>query len=533
MGAYLGTARRGNFRLSASSGILVFLAFSLAACSNPASWIQDTWTHLAQPASLAQSFALTLAVSGSGTTTPQAGTTRVVPAAPNSIVAVAAVGWHFAGWTATGGASVDSPSAVSANATLTAAGTVTAVFAIDQYTMIMAAMGLGTVTPAAGPTIVTYGQAYPITATPAAGYHFANWTTTGGASIDSPNNASAHATFSAPGTVTAHFLPYLVAADSLPPYNNYPSSGTGYIYTSIDGGVTWTKQPDSGPKTWGALAISSDGNTLTASTGHYVLANTGYIWRSMDGGATWTKFSATPGLSNWTCVASSANGQILAVGDYYGSQKIQVSTDGGSSWSPGGSFSGNWSSVSLSSDGSTLVAGAGGAGSPLYKSTNSGLTWVSCDSAYPSYQWSASRISMDGTKICAAEINTGGSSTGSIWTSTTAGGSLTKQTASAPAYYNQIALSSDGARAVAVEYGTGSGGYIHISTDGGVTWTQESAPGLARWNSVSCTADGMGIIACADDQQALWISLDGGSTWSSHTVDATGGHSWSSVVVQH
>jgi hypothetical protein len=38
----------------------------------------------------------------------------------------------------------------------------------------------------------------------------------------------------------------------------------GYIYTSIDGGATWTQQTSSGSRSWNAIALSSVGTKLTA-----------------------------------------------------------------------------------------------------------------------------------------------------------------------------------------------------------------------------------------------------------------------------
>ncbi len=81
----------------------------------------------------------------------------------------------------------------------------------------------------------------------------------------------------------------------------------GYIYTSTDGGATWTEQTSSGSRQWYSIASSSDGTKLAA------VVVGGYIYTSIDGGATWTEQTSS-GSRWWYSIASSSDGNKLVAG---------------------------------------------------------------------------------------------------------------------------------------------------------------------------------------------------------------------------
>ena len=86
----------------------------------------------------------------------------------------------------------------------------------------------------------------------------------------------------------------------------------GYIYTSADGGATWTERSVDGRHNWTAATISADGGTLAATAG-----GGGYIYVSTDGGATWVA-QTSPGVPNWSALASSTDGSKLVAAAYGG-----------------------------------------------------------------------------------------------------------------------------------------------------------------------------------------------------------------------
>ena len=85
-----------------------------------------------------------------------------------------------------------------------------------------------------------------------------------------------------------------------------------------------------------------------------------------------------------------------------------------------------------------------------------------------------------------------------------------------------ITSSADGSKLAAVD---GYNGNIWLSTDGGSTWSAQAggAPTTASWKEITSSADGIKLAAQCG---VAWISTDGGSTWSR----ATSAVDWSSLV---
>src|SRR5215475_2703722 len=70
-------------------------------------------------------------------------------------------------------------------------------------------------------------------------------------------------------------------------------------------------------------------------------------------GQEWTPTSAP--AFNWGCLASSADGRKLVVGDYF-YNRLYVSTNFGSTWTAANSPTNDWNSVACSADGSVIIA---------------------------------------------------------------------------------------------------------------------------------------------------------------------------------
>jgi len=119
-----------------------------------------------------------------------------------TLTATPASGWTFSGWS---GALTGSTNPTTI--TMDAAKTVTATFTQITYTLTMAVSpgGSGTTTPAVGGHSYASGTSVPITATAATGYHFVNWTVSGGTGVANPTNASTTVSVDQNKTVTANF----------------------------------------------------------------------------------------------------------------------------------------------------------------------------------------------------------------------------------------------------------------------------------------------------------------------------------------
>ncbi len=75
-----------------------------------------------------------------------------------------------------------------------------------NLTMALSPAGSGTTVPAAGTSSVTIGKPHQISAAPAPGYKFDNWTATADATIADPGTATTTVTIADDATVTANFI---------------------------------------------------------------------------------------------------------------------------------------------------------------------------------------------------------------------------------------------------------------------------------------------------------------------------------------
>jgi hypothetical protein len=196
---------------------------------------------------------LTMAVTGSGSTSPAVGQHTYAPGTLIPVIATPALGYQFVNWTATAGSFTN---ASSPTTTFTMPSTnviVTANFALIppiQYSLTMAATGSGSTSPAVGQHIYSPGTVVAVVATPALGYQFGNWTATAGSFADA---GAPTTTFTMPAqnvTVTANFAPIPPIFRHLTVY----SSAGGLVTTPGEGifvydpgtVVTLVATPDSG-----------------------------------------------------------------------------------------------------------------------------------------------------------------------------------------------------------------------------------------------------------------------------------------------
>lgn len=274
---------------------------------------------------------------------------------------------------------------------------------------------------------------------------------------------------------------------------------SGYIYTSADGGASWTEHTYyPGPGAWISIASSSDGMKFAAAN------QGGYIYTSTNGGATWTEQTGA-GSRSWYGIASSSDGMRLAAVDY--SNYIYTSTDGGASWTERTSAgSRSWVSIASSSDGTRLAAGT--SSSYICTSTDGGATWTTRTSS-GSRSWHSIASSSDGIRLAAGDAN----DYSYIYTSADGGATWTTQTGAGSRYWYGVVSSSDGMRLAAgdaYDYG-----YIYTSTDGGATWTERTQSGFSPngWRGIASSSDGTRLAAIPNGQGYVYTSADGGASW--------------------
>jgi len=231
----------------------------------------------------------------------------------------------------------------------------------------------------------------------------------------------------------------------------------------------------------------------------------------------WT--ASTMPARTWHWVASNPAGDVLAAANIPG--EIYISTDGGTTWTPGAGLPAaqSWISVDMTPTASRMVAVAfTGA---MYQSVDRGATWTRIDQAFnPTgvLEYESVTISDDGQRIVAAVLN------GSIYTSADAGATFTPATAAGAAFtrgWRAVDMSSNGQVVVAAAQQTGG---LHLSTDGGRTFAPlpVAVGGTAvadGWYRVAISRDGNTIAVAGNTEFAgaasgLYVSRDRGVTWT-------------------
>ncbi len=157
-----------------------------------------------------QTYTLTMAVSGNGTTEPPVGNNIYIASEVVNIIAIPDEGWQFVSWTG----DVADPNAASTTVTMDDDKTVTANFSpvgVTTFTLTMAVSGNGTTSPSAGEHTYPEGTVVDITAIPGEGWQFVSWT----GSVANPDAASTTVTMDKNKTVTANFSPVGVTTYTL------------------------------------------------------------------------------------------------------------------------------------------------------------------------------------------------------------------------------------------------------------------------------------------------------------------------------
>ncbi|MDB6110385.1 MAG: hypothetical protein JWR69_2135 [Pedosphaera sp.] len=242
---------------------------------------------------------------------------------------------------------------------------------------------------------------------------------------------------------------------------------SGFIYTSVDSGATWTQRATS--QAWHSVASSADGTRLAAAV------SSGLVYTSVDSGANWT---ARAGSLAWYSIASSADGTKLAA--VVNNGFIYTSVDAGTNWTQRAS-SLPWVSIASSVDGVKLVAVANN--DKIYTSADSGVTWTNRDSNRP---WIYVASSGDGVKLVAVANNDW------IYTSGDSGANWTRRD-SATRPWSGVACSADGKNMVAVA----NGDKIYSSYDAGQTWTArfDLTSNSHPWRCVAYSGNGTRLLA--------------------------------------
>jgi photosystem II stability/assembly factor-like uncharacterized protein len=266
-------------------------------------------------------------------------------------------------------------------------------------------------------------------------------------------------------------------------------AANGLLYTSSDGGLTWTARTTT-PRTWGGVAISEDGSRIVG------VVTAGNIHVSTDGGATFTAVAGA-GTADWRSVAGSRDGQrLLAVASLYNglpaAQGVYVSTDGGATWARRDVTgptppTGNWTYAAMSEDGQRMAAIDNG-GNP-WISDDGGATWTI---RFGYSNWSGLAVSRDGEVVAALEPrNDAFHHTGYVFLSPRGGD--TWNFLGENRWYRGVSLSADGNTIVVGDNGLdGTGGRLYTSQGNRTTIGTTGSIGGVAGQMVEVTYQGNG-----------------------------------------
>ena len=231
----------------------------------------------------------------------------------------------------------------------------------------------------------------------------------------------------------------------------------GFLYVSYDNGSTWTARMTDASRVWPSTAVSHDGKRMAATV--WGESSGGYIYTSSDSGSNWTA-RATDTTRKWNGLACSSNGMTLVAGEYSG--YLYMSYDGGVTWTARTAVgTGEWWGFASSADGTKLIGGPDYRN--LFRSENSGATWAVCTAGEG--DWYCVASSADGNTLLA------GDSTGALYRTVNGGASWTAASGVATGSWIGAASSASGSSMMAGR----NNGYIY-TVAGALTGTTTPGP---------------------------------------------------------
>ncbi len=250
----------GTFQVGSSTQISAsaasgwqFTGWSGAGINNPAS---NTTTVLIDAAKTVTAnfeiitHTLTYTAGANGSITGASPQTVNYGSDGTAVTAVPVAGYHFVNWSDGSTANPRTDTNVTVNLA------VTANFAIDTHTLTYTAGSNGSIT-GASPQTINYGSdGTAVTAVPATGYHFVDWSDSSTANPRTDTNVTADLTVTANFAIDTHTLTYTAGSNgsitgTSPQTVNYGSDGTAVTAVPATGYhfVDWSDSSTANPRT--------------------------------------------------------------------------------------------------------------------------------------------------------------------------------------------------------------------------------------------------------------------------------------------
>ena len=197
-----------------------------------------------------QTFTLTYTAGANGSITGVSPQTVNYGASGTAVTAVPATGYHFVQWSDASTANPRTDTNVTANITVTAS------FAINTYTLTYNAGANGSITGVSPQTVNHGASGTAVTAVPATGYHFVQWSDASTTNPRTDSNVTANITVTAIFAINTYTLTYNAGANGSitgvsPQTVNHGASGTAVTAVPATGYhfVQWSDASTANPRT--------------------------------------------------------------------------------------------------------------------------------------------------------------------------------------------------------------------------------------------------------------------------------------------
>jgi len=283
----------------------------------------------------------------------------------------------------------------------------------------------------------------------------------------------------------------------------------GMFAWSTDGGISFnntaTVFTTPGNAGWTSLVMSQNGLNVAASSGP---TSGGSIYTSTNGGVTWTARTGA-GSRRWTALACSNDCTKLVAA--VSNVDLFISDDFGANWTPL-NFNRTWRHISSSEDGQTFLAGAD---KGLYLSTDRGSSWTLINGTNTTV-WTRTAIASANSQFMVATT-----SPGYVWTSIDGGANWVRQFGGSGVTclsYKRIACSNDGVDVYAIEDAVKP---LYVSHDSATTMGTVLLGGASRQLYGVATSDNGSTVVAPVWQQYPYLSYNSASTFTAKETDAT------------
>jgi len=298
-----------------------------------------------------------------------------------------------------------------------------------------------------------------------------------------------------------------------------PSSGSGTVFRSIDGGASWTEVA--------ALTGQSTYDVEFDSLGRCYIGTIDGVWRSADDGATWTNLPLGIGLNDqvFEITIDPTNDANLWVGvaDALGNQTQTLlhSIDSGATWTnrapAGGPYTFTGIELDVGTPGKVFAAWSGAfGGGGVFVSGDNGLSWANRSAGLPGNPMED--LVFDGTTLYLCGGQLFGSQDVGVWSTTNDGMTWTQLSNAGWPLLAITDLELDPAapgRILCTSLGAG----LFESLDSGATWSfGVGVTSILSGRSVQISPTSASTLFLGTDSNAVWRSTNGGAAFAPSSI---------------